>query len=444
MTNSTNISHETLPQITMYLHSLENLPPLSLPPRFEAHSMRSDSPEIWNWIISAAFERTFDFETMMRTDSSYRDDRVWFIKEYSQTVATASAFYRPEYGEDCGYIHMVGTHPWAAGSGTGYLATLAALWQLKKEGFVKAVLTTDDYRLPAIATYLKLGFVPDLNAHESIPSRWENIQTQLALHKKTNVTKSIQLWEGDVPGFQSEYNQPGPTVMPYVVENSRGAVVVCPGGGYMMKANHEGYQIANMLNAAGISAFVLDYRVNPYHHPIPLTDAQRAIRLVRSFGYEKVGILGFSAGGHLAASAGTIYDAGNLNGDAIDKLSCRPDAVVPCYAVISLCAYRHQGSLSNLLGENPSYQLLRSLSAEQNITVDTPPMFLWHTANDGAVPVENSLMLASSLAKQGIPFELHIYPDGPHGLGLAGGNPIVGSWSGLVQKWFNKQGFGIE
>ena len=201
-----------------------------------------------------------------------------------------------------------------------------------------------------------------------------------------------------------------------------------------------------MINAAGVSAFVLDYRVNPCHYEAPLTDAKRAIRTVRSMGYEKVAILGFSAGGHLCCSAATLYDLGNPDAeDPIERLSSRPDAFIPCYPVASFVSFRHQGSVENLLGEyKTNYPMLRRFSAELQVTPDTPPAFIWHTATDAGVPVENSIQLAAALSKAGVPFELHIFPEGPHGLGLAGGRPGAGEWPALCQKWLTRLGFAKE
>ena len=255
--------------------------------------------------------------------------------------------------------------------------------------------------------------------------------------------KLIPLWTKEAPYTAQSPEQAQPSITEYKVEGSRGAVVVCPGGGYSMKADHEGGPIAEMINAAGISAYVLDYRVAPCHYMAPVNDALRAIRMVRSLGYEKVGILGFSAGGHLTCSAATLYEMADLDeNDPIDRLSSRPDAFVPCYAVVSVKRYAHVGSRVNLLGEHSDDpELLHRFTSCENVTEDTPPAFLWHTASDGAVPVENSLMLAAALSEKKVPFELHIFPEGNHGLGLAPDNPIVSQWAGLCQKWLIGQGF---
>ena len=258
--------------------------------------------------------------------------------------------------------------------------------------------------------------------------------------------ETIRLWPGEAPHSAESAGQRQPSLLPYPSEGARGAVIVCPGGGYGMKADHEGRPIAEMLNQAGIAAYVLDYRIAPCHYEAPLGDAKRAIRLVRSMGYEKVAIMGFSAGGHLCCAAATLYDAGDPEAeDPIERLSSRPDAFIPCYAVASFTAYRHQGTVNALMGEKrEDYALLKRFSAELNITRDTPPAFIWHTADDEYVPVENSLNLASALAQACIPFELHVFPVGRHGLGLAEGKPEVACWAKLCQDWLLRQGYGVR
>lgn len=250
--------------------------------------------------------------------------------------------------------------------------------------------------------------------------------------------EKIYLWKEDAPYTQFSPLQAQPSVTEYAVPGSRGAVVVVPGGGYCMKADHEGAPIAEMLNQAGVSAYVLDYRVKPCHMLAPLADAKRAIRLVRSMGYEKVAILGFSAGGHLTCTAATLYDAGDPDAaDPLERLSSRPDAFIPCYAVVSFGAFTHRGSRESLLGQEnaDNWELVRKFSNELHITPDTPEAFIWHTAADQAVPVENSLNLALALSAQGVPYEMHIFPHGRHGLGLAEEYEDVKQWTALLQKW---------
>lgn len=258
------------------------------------------------------------------------------------------------------------------------------------------------------------------------------------------------LWPDGAPYATGTGEEDCPSLTPYLIESDEpvGAVIVCPGGGYHMRAEHEGRPIAEWLNRHGISAFVLQYRVYPYAYPCALLDAQRAIRYVRSRAAEfkidpaRVGILGFSAGGHLASTAGTHYDAGDPSSeDPIERESSRPDSMVLCYPVISFGEYRHHGSMVAQLGEQPDEKLRVSLSNETQVTADTPPAFLWHTADDAAVPVENSLLFAHAMSKSGVPFELHVYPHGAHGLGLAEQDEQIRTWTELCILWLRKLGW---
>ena len=260
----------------------------------------------------------------------------------------------------------------------------------------------------------------------------------------------IRLWEENAPGFDNASDQKEPNLTPFLIEKGlpRGAVIVCPGGGYWGKADYEGAPVARWLNSAGISAFMLDYRVMPYKHPYPLLDAQRAIRMVRFHAQEwgikpdKIGILGFSAGGHLSATAGTHFDFGRPDStDTVERVSCRPDALVLCYPVITFWEFRHDGSMVALIGEDPPEALRYSLSNETQVTSQTTTAFLWHTANDEGVPVENSLLFAGALSKHKVPFELHVFPDGPHGLALGESHPAISAWTGLCATWLHGLGF---
>jgi acetyl esterase/lipase len=260
----------------------------------------------------------------------------------------------------------------------------------------------------------------------------------------------IPLWSTAEMIDMEGANQGCPSLTVYKAAGKSPApvVIVCPGGGYGGRASHEGAPVAEWLNTLGITAVVLHYRVAPYKHPIPLHDAQRAIRTVRHHAEEwgidasRVGILGFSAGGHLASTAGTHYDAGQPQAeDPVERQSSRPDLMVLCYPVITFLDFRHNGSKLNLLGDNPEPNLVVNLSNETQITGDTPPAFLWHTADDGAVPVENSLQFATELSKNKIPFELHVFQSGRHGLGLAEDHPEAYTWPELCGRWLKKQGF---
>jgi acetyl esterase/lipase len=264
----------------------------------------------------------------------------------------------------------------------------------------------------------------------------------------------LLLWPAGAPGAvgSEAVDKPKITVYRAPADRANGAsVVVCPGGGYgVVAADHEGKQVAEWLNGIGVTAFVLQYRLGPrYHHPAPLQDAQRAIRLVRSKASElgidaaRVGILGFSAGGHLTSTAGTHFDAGRAgDADPIERESSRPDFMVLAYPVISLVApYTHKGSLENLLGKDPDPKLRESLSNELQVTKDTPPTFLFHTADDSGVPVENSTVFFAALKKAGVPTEMHIFAKGPHGVGLAPKDPALSTWPSLCAAWM--KGLGV-
>jgi len=237
---------------------------------------------------------------------------------------------------------------------------------------------------------------------------------------------------------------------PYLPDStaSTSAIVVCPGGGYQRRAEHEGEPVARWLNTLGIAAFVVDYRVSPHRHPVPLLDAQRAIRAVRAQadGWNvdpgRVGILGFSAGGHLAATAATQWDHGDAHAvDPVARHGCRPDLAILCYPVISFLHVSHAGSMTSLLGDSPTLAERRAQSAELNVTPETPPAFLWHTADDEAVDVENSPVFASALRRHGVAFALHVLPSGAHGLGLAEDHPQVAIWTDLCSGYLHGSGF---
>ncbi len=261
------------------------------------------------------------------------------------------------------------------------------------------------------------------------------------------------LWPDGAPGAQGSADIDKPTLTPYLLAPGRGAgtaVVVCPGGGYSHLAmDHEGDQVARWLNSLGVAAFVLKYRLGPkYHHPVELGDAQRAIRTVRARAGayrvmpDRVGIMGFSAGGHLASTAATHFDGGNaMAADPIDRASSRPDFAVLCYPVISFTTpYVHRGSLRALLGDNPDPKLVESLSNELQVTAQTPPTFLFHTSDDPVVPVENSLLFYQALRKAGVPAELHVYEHGPHGVGLAATDATLGTWPARLADWLRVRG----
>jgi len=263
----------------------------------------------------------------------------------------------------------------------------------------------------------------------------------------------LLLWPDGAPGALGTAPEDRPKITLYrapVAAASGAGIVVCPGGGYgTLASDHEGKQVAEWLNSLGVSAFVLQYRVGPrYRHPVPLQDAQRAIRLARArakdFGVDpgRLGILGFSAGGHLAATTGTHFDAGRPDApDPIDRMGSRPDFMVLAYPVMSMsAAYAHRGSVRNLLGDTPDPALAEDLSNERRVTAQTPPAFLFHTADDPGVPVENSLAFAQALHEAGVPVELHVFPKGRHGVGLAPDDPVLSQWPGLCATWLRAMG----
>jgi acetyl esterase/lipase len=262
------------------------------------------------------------------------------------------------------------------------------------------------------------------------------------------------LWPDGAPGAVGTEDQDKPEIRAYLPPRAQATgagVVICPGGGYAVLAtDHEGHQVAKWFNSIGVTAFVLKYRLGRrYKHPAPLHDAQRALRYVRAnadrFGIapHRVGIMGFSAGGHLASTAATHFDAGQPDSrDPIERMSCRPDFAILAYPVISLTAdFSHRGSGANLFGENPDPKLLESLSNEKQVTPETPPTFLFHTAEDTGVPVENSLAFFAALRKAKVPAELHVYQFGPHGVGLAPGDPALSGWKTRLADWLRTSGF---
>lgn len=259
------------------------------------------------------------------------------------------------------------------------------------------------------------------------------------------------LWPSGAPGALGQEDVDKPSITPYLAEQPNGkAVVVCPGGGYgALAMDHEGKQIAQWLNSQGISAFVLKYRLGPkYHHPIEIGDAQRAVRTVRTNATkwkvqpDKIGVWGFSAGGHLASSVSTHFDSGDAKAaDPIDKASSRPDFSILSYPVVTFTKeeYVHKGSRKNLLGDVPDPKLVEYLSSENQVTSATPPTFLFHTNADTGVPPENSIYYYLALRKAGVPAELHIYEKGPHGVGLASTDLVLSSWGARLADWLRNR-----
>jgi acetyl esterase/lipase len=250
----------------------------------------------------------------------------------------------------------------------------------------------------------------------------------MTTHAQTN--NVFPLWPDGAPGALGTNTDDIPTLTVYLPEKTNAigaAMVILPGGGYAHLADHEGSGYAQWFKQLGIAGFVLKYRLGPkYHHPAMLQDVTRAMRIVRARAGEwnvdpnRVGVIGSSAGGHLASTVITHFNAGDTNAsDPIERDSTRPDVAILCYPVITLHdPLAHKGSRINLLGTNAPMELVQELSNETQVTSNTPPCFIWSTDEDKTVPVENSFMFAEALRKAHVPFDFHVYQKGPHGLGL--------------------------
>jgi acetyl esterase/lipase len=250
-----------------------------------------------------------------------------------------------------------------------------------------------------------------------------------------DIPERTLLWPDGAPHAKGEEESDQPAIRVYLPEKEKATgagVVICPGGGYgILATDHEGHQVAKWFNRIGVAGFVLRYRHSPkYRHPVPMEDAQRAVRHVRANAKEygvatdRIGILGFSAR------------------DEVDRQSCRPDFAVLCYPVINLAGeFGHTGSGRNLLGPNPDEKLLKSLCNETQVTAETPPTFLFHTAEDGGVSVRNSIEFFLACQRNKVPSELHVYQDGPHGVGLSPADPAVFGWKDRLADWMRGSGF---
>lgn len=274
----------------------------------------------------------------------------------------------------------------------------------------------------------------------------------------TEAAETIRLWQGDAPASRGMADHDIPVVLWWPApqaETPSAALVVCPGGGYGQLADHEGTDYAKWLNTQGISAFVLRYRLGSkgYRHPVMIGDVSRAIRLVRhdharfAIDPKRVGVMGSSAGGHLALTSCIQGGPGAEDeADPIDRESARPDLGVLCYPVVSMLPEKtHRGSRKNLLGEEPSDELAKSLSGELAAHDTMPPVFIWHTWEDKAVQMEPILELCLRLKSLGRPYELHVYETGSHGLGL-GVRPYDAAkqlhpWTVECRRWLGGQGF---
>jgi acetyl esterase/lipase len=273
----------------------------------------------------------------------------------------------------------------------------------------------------------------------------------------TAATETLALWNGRAPYAVGDEPGDRPTLTVFrpfgrrPTDPPRGAVIVFPGGGYVfLAANHEGRQVANYLNSLGLTAFVLRYRVAPrYRDPVPMLDAQRAIRFVRAHAAEygvrtdQIGVLGFSAGGHLAATVATRFDDGRADAaDSVDRAASRPDFLVLGYPVVSLSEpFAHRGSGESLLGRDATDRQRAEHSPEKYVTARTPPSFLVHTDADDGVPPENSVAFYLALRRARVPAELHVFAHGAHGLGLGSGEPGFEEWPHLMAIWL--RGLGV-
>lgn len=263
------------------------------------------------------------------------------------------------------------------------------------------------------------------------------------------------LWPNGAPGALGNEAKDVPRLFAYPLKSEQeatAAVVVCPGGGYGgLAVGYEGHEVAEWLNTIGVAGFVLTYRHAPdYRHPAPLQDAQRAIQMVRARASEwnvdprRIGILGFSAGGHLSAHAGVSYVDGDASAaDPVARVTSRPDFLVLVYPVISMLPPDgHAGSAKNLLGDNATREQIEAVSPHLHVTRDTPPAFLVHTTEDEGVSARNPLLFYDALLQAGVSCELHIFQQGRHGLGLGNKPPVLpfGEWPALCAKWFRAQG----
>lgn len=262
----------------------------------------------------------------------------------------------------------------------------------------------------------------------------------------------LRLWSGDAPGASGQNAEDIPTLTAYLpdpTQRNGASVLVFPGGGYSHLAEHEGKGYAEWFAAHGVAAYVLKYRLGPkYHHPVMLEDAARALRTVRSFAKRddldpnRVAVIGSSAGGHLAATLATRFDAGKPDAaDPIERESSRPDLAILCYPVITMGEFAHAGSRTMLLGANPTPEAIEEMSAELHVTKNTPPCFLWSTSEDKTVPVENTLMFAAALRRQGRLFSLHVYEKGSHGLGMGRPGKPAPPWTDDLLYWLHEEKF---
>ena len=301
-----------------------------------------------------------------------------------------------------------------------------------------------------IAFFIAFGILTSLTYADDAAFR-ARLKETFKDKKPAEISRHL-LWPDGAPGAKGQADHDKPSIDLYLPDKQKATgagVIVLPGGGYAgLAMEHEGREVAEFFRSHGVAAFVVRYRLGSpnngaYRHPIMLGDAQRAVRFVRSraaelgVGPDRIGVMGFSAGGHLASTAGTHFDAGDTSAaDPIDRVSCRPDFLILCYPVISFTApYAHKGSAKNLLGDNPEPALLENLSNDKQVTKETPPTFLFHTDQDTGVPPQNSVAFYLALHEAGVPAELHIFRTGPHGVGLGPDYPLLRDWPQLLIRW---------
>ena len=272
---------------------------------------------------------------------------------------------------------------------------------------------------------------------------------------RAEMQTAIPLWPDGAPDALGTKSNDIPTLTPYLPDatNATGAaLVICPGGAYSHLAPHEGNDYALWLNQHSVTCFVLKSRLGSsgYHYPVEFEDVTRAMRWVRMHANDykidpkRIGIMGSSAGGHLASTLMTHFDSGDTNSpDPIERQSSRPDIGILCYPVITMGEFTHKGSHDMLLGTNPPPELVKLLSNELQVTTNTPPCFIWCTYEDKTVPIENELMFAGALRKNHVPFDLHIYQKGGHGMGLKDKPPFAQPhpWAADCLFWLKAQGW---
>ncbi|MDR2513704.1 MAG: alpha/beta hydrolase [Christensenellaceae bacterium] len=256
----------------------------------------------------------------------------------------------------------------------------------------------------------------------------------------------IWLWEDGKTPLYDESKGQRPFLTCYPLDNKpRAAALICPGGGYIEKVAHEKLPVVKAMHAMGLHAFILDYRVAPYAWPAPIVDANRGVRLLRARAAEfnikpdKIAVIGFSAGGHLCAMSGCRFDYGDENAaDPIERVSSRPDMIIPCYAVLSMeDGLSHPGSKKALTAGLK----VEEVDAVKSVRDDTPPCFLFHTEADELVPLENSLLFAGALQARKVPYALHVFPFGRHGLAMAEETPLAKAWPSLLEAFLREFGF---